>query len=627
MSTIDTSLSQAPVLAIAGNPNSGKTALFNRLTGARQKVANYSGVTVEKRSGVYRFEDGGSIQVVDLPGTYSLSGATPDERVAKDVLTGAAGAESVPDAVLCVVDATNLRRHLRFVLELKAIGRPILLALNMIDLANRAGIEIDTDILSQELQMPVIPTVAVRRTGMEQLLAELRTWASTARHEQVERTDVASDLAALQREANRIADAAVLTEGSTLKFTRLVDDIVLHPVAGLGILFATLFLMFQAVFAWAEAPMSWIDGSIVALQGLATNIIPDGMLRSVVVEGILAGVGSVVIFLPQIIILFAFILFLEASGYLPRAAFLMDKLMAGAGLNGRAFIPLLSSFACAIPGIMAARVIDDPSDRLTTIMIAPLMTCSARLPVYAIIIAAFIPNTPVLGVFGLQGVVLFVLYLAGIVSAFLVAWVLKNSLTEGAPAPFLMELPSYKVPNVRDYLLGLWERASIFIRRAGGIIFISMLVLWVLATFPGAPADATEPAINYSFAGMLGQALQPLFAPLGFAWEQVVALIPGMAAREVAVAALGTVYAISGTEEEVGRSLVTILQSSWTLPSALSFLAWYVYAPQCISTLAVAKRETNSWTWPTFMFVYLVALAYGAAFLTYMISSAMIGTS
>ncbi|MEQ8735399.1 MAG: ferrous iron transporter B [Rhodospirillaceae bacterium] len=615
-------------LALVGNPNSGKSSLFNALTGSRQKVGNYPGVTVERRAGLLTAPDGRSIEIVDLPGTYSLTPNSPDEVVTHDALMGTSQIEHAPEAVVCVVDATNLRLHVRFVLELKRLGIPIVIALNMMDLAARDGIEIDPGLLSKALGLPVIPTVAVRRSGVKDLVESLNAeaWKKlwTAYPKPVRATDAPPSVRSLQKEARRIASIATVKEGVENVLTRRTDAVVLHPVIGPVILLSVLFVMFQAVFAWAEQPMEWIDAAVVGLQQIVLQSLPDGLFRSLVVDGILAGVGSVVIFLPQILILFAFIIVLEASGYMARAAFLMDRLMTLAGLNGRAFIPLLSSFACAIPGIMAARTIDNPRDRLTTIMVAPLMTCAARLPVYTLIIAAFIPNTTVFGGVGLQGLVMFGLYLAGIVSALVVAGVLKRTLTKGAPPRLLLELPKYQVPHIRDLFIGLVERARLFLRRAGTIILFSMILLWGLASFPAPPPNATEPDIFYSAAGKVGRALEVVFAPIGFNWEISVALVPGMAAREVAVGALGTVYSLSGSEDAVASSLATVLQSAWSLPTALAFLAWYVFAPQCLSTLAVARRETNSWGWTVFMFGYLFTLAYVAAGATYWISRALI---
>lgn len=621
-------MSTAATLALVGNPNSGKSALFNALTGARQKVANYPGVTVEQRVGQAVVEPGGQvIEIIDLPGSYSLTPRSPDEEVARDVIQGRMEGHPVPDAILCVIDATNLRQHLRFVLELKRLGRPLFVALNMMDLAKRDGIEIDIDALRDELGVPVIETVAVRRHGIDDLLsmlgAELSELGATE-HVAVQES-AKSDVRALQQAASRIAKRVILAEGVHHRLTRVLDSIFLHKVLGPFILFGMLFVLFQAVFAWAEIPMALIDDGIIALQGWALNVMPDTLLRSLLIDGILAGVGSVIIFLPQILILFSFILLLEASGYMSRAAFLMDRLMSVVGLNGRAFIPLLSSFACAIPGIMSARTIASPRDRLTTILIAPLMTCSARIPVYAVIIAAFIPNRTVGVGIGLQGLVLFILYMAGIVSALIIAAVLKRTLTKGPSQALIMELPKFQVPHLRDMLIGLYERMRIFLKRAGTIILSAMVILWVLASFPIPPEGSTEPAIYSSFAGMLGSWLEVIFAPIGFNWEISIALIPGMAAREVAVAALGTVYSLSGSEDAIATSLATTLRGAWSLPTALSFLAWYVYAPQCIATIAITKRETNGWKWPLVMLGYMFALAYLVAFITYQVASALVG--
>ncbi|MBB4212449.1 ferrous iron transport protein B [Rhodothalassium salexigens DSM 2132] len=631
-------VTQRPLrLALVGNPNCGKTALFNALTGTRQKVANYPGVTVERRAGrVTGHHLDAEIEVIDLPGTYSLRAHSADEEVTRDVVTGRFEAEAPPDGVICVVDATNLRRHLRFVLELKGLGLPVVVALNMIDLAERDGLDIDVDRLSHLLDVPVVPTSALRRRGLDMLIGTVETTLAkppVAEPSDGTRTSASAspgdaapsrrDLRALQAEAKRIAAQAIRAEGREHALTRRLDAVLLHPVAGPVILTVLLFLVFQAVFSWAEAPMNWIDGGIVALQGLIARTLPAGALNDVLVDGVLAGVGSVVIFLPQILILFTFILLLEMTGYMVRAAFLMDRLMAGVGLNGRAFIPLLSSFACAIPGIMAARTIDHPRDRLTTILIAPLMTCSARLPVYALIIAAFIPDRQLGGLANLQGVVMFGLYLAGVVSALVIAFILKLTLSRGQAQPLIMELPKYQIPSLTTLAIGLLERAKIFLARAGKVILVVSIVLWGLASFPGPPPGATEPAIFYSIAGWIGRGLEVVLAPIGFDWQIATALVPGMAAREVVVGALGTVYAMSGEVTEA--SLAGTLRSAWSLPTALSFLAWYVFAPQCISTMAVIRRETNSARMPLFVAAYMFALAYLAAFITYRVSSAFLG--
>ncbi len=613
-------------VALAGNPNSGKSSLFNALTGRRQKVANYAGVTVERYSGRYVTESGQTIELVDLPGTYSLEATSIDQRIARDFLHGDLAGERKPDAVLCVIDSTKLRDNLRFVLELKQVGVPLVLVLNMTDLAERDGIEIDIEKLSAIIDAPVIPTVAVRASGLKKLLSCLDRDIGTLSEKQTSSPDFADyDIRSLQNRAKEIAAEVTIREGTLHKLTRMIDSVVLNAIAGPFVLFSLLFVMFQAVFAWAETPMNWIDAGIVALQDISANVLPDGFLQSLVVDGILAGVGSVIIFLPQILILFFFIHILEQTGYMARAAFLMDRLMARVGLSGHAFIPLLSSFACAIPGIMAARTIDDPRDRFTTIMVAPLMTCAARLPVYTLIIAAFIPPITVFGGFiQLQGLVMFALYLVGIISALIVALVFNMTGAKQGPKWFMMELPRYRIPQIRDLFLTLWSRVLIFMRRAGTIILASTIILWGLASYPNPPEGASEPDVIYSFAGMIGRGLEFIFAPIGFTWDICIALIPGMAAREVAVAALGTVYAISGSEDEIAQSLAATLQGAWSLPTALAFLAWFIFAPQCLSTLAVARRETNSWKWALFMFGYLFALAYIAAGATYWAAEAVL---
>lgn len=596
-------------LALVGSPNCGKTALFNLLTGGRQKVANYAGVTVERKEGRFSTPSGRRYQLLDLPGAYSLDAASPDELITRKVCLGEFPGEAAPDLIVCVADATNLRLHLRFVLEVRKLGRPMVLALNMIDAARRRGIRIDVEKLSARLGMPVVETVAVRHGGAADLTRCLEGGVPA-----VSATDDSTDLHVQVRAM--IAESVSMPR-RTAEIDDAIDRIVLHPALGLVLLAVIMFLIFQAVFSWAEPLMEAIEVGVAHLgTWVGGALVSMPILQSLVVDGIFAGIGSVLVFLPQILILFLFILALEESGYLPRAAFLLDRLMLRAGLTGRSFIPLLSSFACAIPGIMATRSIQDPRDRLTTILIAPLMTCSARLPVYALLIAAFIPQSTVLGIFNLQGVVLFSLYVAGIVSALVVAWVIKLLRRDKSEHALLMELPSYRVPHVRDIAIGLWERAAIFLKRVGGIILSLTIILWFLSSFPGPPAGATEPAINYSFAGQLGQLLHLVFAPLGFNWQICIALVPGLAAREVAVSSLATVYALSGNED----GLQAIVASQWTLATALSLLAWYVFAPMCLSTLATVRRETASWRQVWIMAGYLFALAYVASLLTYQIA-------
>lgn len=608
--------------ALVGNPNSGKTALFNALTGARQKVANYAGVTVERKEGHLTTPAGRTLSVLDLPGTYSLRARSPDEVVTRDAVLGRLAGESAPDVVVCVADATNLRLILRLVLELKQVGRPFVLALNMFDIAQRQGLQIDIERLSKEIGAPIVTTVATRKRGLEDLLKQVDAVAQTvAPGENVWREPTSADLRLAHAEARRIVKACVKPAERPDTITGRIDGVLLHPAAGLAILLGLLFLMFQAVFTWATPAMDGIEAGFAALSELINGVLPDGLIQSLLVDGLIGGVGSVVVFLPQILILFFFIIMLEDSGYMARAAFLMDKIMGGAGLHGRAFIPLLSSFACAIPGIMSTRVIDNKQDRLTTILVAPLMTCSARIPVYTLIIAAFIPNTTVWGFVSLQGLVMFGLYAAGIVSALTVSFVIRRIFWRGSVEPFMMELPTYKTPDIKNVLMNLWIRARIFMSRAGRIILPLMILVWALSTFPYPPEGATEPAIDYSFAGMIGHFIQPVMEPIGFNWQMSIALIPGMAAREVAVAVLGTVYAVSEADGATD-ALASLLSSQWSIATALSFLAWYVFAPQCAPTLGVVKRETNGWLWPSVMFFYMVGLAYLAAFVTFRVASA-----
>lgn len=609
-------------VALVGNPNSGKTALFNQLTGSRQKVANYTGVTVERKEGRLRAPSGRDFAVLDLPGAYSLQPASLDEAITRDLCRGFYPGEAAPDVLLCVIDATNLRLHLRFALELRELGKPMIVALNMVDAAERRGIRIDVPALEKALGVPVVETVAVRRNGAQALVERLDAM--------VPHLDAPVPAAAAAQDYHAqvrgILAAAVSMPTRTAKIDDALDRWLLHPVFGLLTLAVVMFLIFQAVYAWATPVMDLIDAGTAALGEWVGGTLPAGPLNSLLTDGIIAGVGGVVIFLPQILILFAFILALEESGYLPRAAFLLDRMMAAAGLSGRSFIPLLSSFACAVPGIMSTRSIQDPRDRLATILVAPLMTCSARLPVYALLIGAFIPQKTVWGVFNQQGLVLFGLYAAGIVSALAMSWTMKKWRRDKSEHPLMLELPSYRLPHPRDLAVGLYERGMIFLKRVGGIILALTILLWFLLSFPGAPADATLPAIDYSFAGRIGHAMAVFFAPLGFNWQICIALIPGLAAREVAVASLATVYALSAADDDAAsQALTPLISDGWSLATALSLLVWYIYAPMCISTLATIKRETNSWKQMGFATFYLFAAAYIASLVTYQLSVALGG--
>lgn len=609
-------MSRTRTIALVGNPNAGKSALFNALTGARQKIANYPGVTVERKAGRAVLPNGEPVEMIDLPGSYGLDATSPDEEVTRKFVLGEFDGEAQPDVIVLVIDAANLQQHLVFAQEIIELGRPIVVALNMIDLAERDGLVLDPVALEHALGVPVVPTVAVRRKGLTDLLAAI---ADVKRlDDAAEETGRAGHLTLPERRlaAKNIAKAAILSESGVRRLHAGLDRVLLHPWLGPVILFGLLFVIFQAVFAWATPFADALDAGAGFLAEWVVATFPAGFLRDLVTEGVIGGVGSVVVFLPQIVILFFFILVMEASGYMARAAFLMDRLMASVGLSGRSFIPLLSSFACAIPGIMATRSIADPKDRLTTILIAPLMTCSARLPVYGVIIAAVIPATSVGPGIGLQGLVLFGLYISGIIGAMVAALVLRRTVTRGAASGFIMELPRYQLPHIKDLLIGLWQRAWVFLRRAGTIIFVVTIALWLLLTFP--KATPGEDQVSASFAGQIAGAMQPAFEPIGFNREMTLALVPAMAAREVAVSSLATTYAVgSDDEDEAMSALEAEVAKRWSLPTALAFLAWFVFAPQCISTIAVARRETNGWKWPAIMLAYLFGLAYVFAGITY----------
>jgi len=611
-------------LALVGVPNCGKTALFNRLTGSHQKVANYAGVTVERKEGRFTGASGRTYRILDLPGTYSMTPTSLDEAITRDAVLGRLAGEPPPEIIVCVVDATNLRLNLRLVLELRQVGAPMMVALNMSDVARARGFHVDAAALQREVGVPVVETVAVAAGGAHGLVEQLEKNAPPPAPRTVAgyRDPTPEEVLDTQREARRILGSIGYREPARQRVLEQLDGLVMHPVLGILVLAVLLFAIFQAVFSWAAWPMDLIDAGVSGLGEVLHRTLPEGPLRSLLVDGVIAGAGSVLVFLPQILILFLFILALEESGYLPRAAYLLDRLMGSVGLSGRAFIPLLSSFACAIPGIMATRTIPNLRDRMATIMIAPLMTCSARLPVYALLIGAFIPAREV-GPFNLQGLVLFTLYVAGVVAALAVAVVLKRTALKTSYHPLLLELPEYHWPNPRNLAIGLWERARLFLRRVGTIILAMMVILWFLGSYPAPPPGATMPDIYYSMAGMIGRALEVVLAPIGFNWQISIALVPGLAAREVAVGALGTVYSLAATDESVAATLTPMIAGTWSLATALSLLAWYVFAPQCLSTLVVVRRETAGWRYPLAMAAYLFGLAYVGAFLTYRIAVAL----
>ena len=610
-----------PLIALVGNPNSGKTSLFNLLTGGKQKVANYAGVTVERKEGKLVFGDK-VLRILDLPGVYSLYPRSLDEQITCNVLLGRASGEKRPDLVLCVLDATNLRRNLRLVLAVKRMGIPCVVVINMMDIALKRGIQIDLKALEAELKLPIVESVGIKTDGdffVREKLKEIDFSKNSLaqlipENENLDSYTVEDDSKVVNGILQRMGLDSVIPDPLSDK----MDRVLLHPICGPLILFVLLFFIFQAVFTWAELPKELIEQSTDWLGQTVADVLPNNWIKSLVINGIIAGLGGVLVFLPQILILFFFILILEESGYLPRAAYILDRIMGFVGLSGRSFIPLLSSFACAIPGIMATRTISNVRDRMVTILIAPLMTCSARLPVYALLIGAFIPSRQFKFGIELQGLVLFILYLMGILGAMIVAWVLKK-LTNKKESfhPLMMELPNYHLPSIKNIAIGLWQRTVIFLKRVGGMIMFLTIALWFLASYPNPPIGSTGPAIEYSFAGMLGKLLAVVFAPIGFNWEISIALVPGLAAREVVVSSLATVYSLAGQATNTEEALVPLIQQGWTLATALSLLAWFVFAPQCLSTIAVVKRETGGYKIPLIMLTYLFTLAYLASFITY----------
>ena len=631
---------QGKLVALVGNPNCGKTALFNRLTGGKQHVANYAGVTVERKEGKLTLDNNKTLRVLDLPGTYSLYPRTPDERVTCDVLRGVARGEKKPDQLVCVIDATNLRMSLRFVLAVKRTGIPTIVALNMVDEAKGRGIEIDVSALSKELGLEVIPTVAIARDGDKLLkqslnkviskdtsssalstnaaLGEDAIASSTSHEPEHQLQQLESDHARVQSILQKLGlDEIVFHTGSDR-----LDSFLLHPVIGPIVLVLILFTVFQAMFTWSTYPMDLIKDLNEFFKNEIINSFSPGWMTSLIVDGVLSGAMGVITFLPQILILFLFILILEESGYLPRAAYLLDRLMGSVGLSGRSFIPLLSSFACAIPGIMAMRTIPNMRDRYVTMLIAPLMTCSARLPVYSLLISAFIPQKTIAGYFELQGLVMFALYIAGIVAALFVAWMLKVLTRSGRQVrPLMMELPRYRWPNPWNVFIGLVQRAVIFIKRVGGNILLLTILIWFLASFP-LPIDGQTLQIENTFAGILGGYLSVILGTIGFNWQICISLIPGMVAREVAVSALGTVYSLGAIGEDgISSALAPIISQQWSIATALSLLTWFVFAPQCLSTLAVLKRESGGWRIPLISVTYLFGLAYIFSFIIYRLAS------
>jgi len=614
-------------LGLVGSPNSGKTTLFNALTGLRARVGNYPGVTVERREGTCRL-GGRNVVMVDLPGAYSLDPVSPDEEVIGRVLDGELGA--APDALVMVADACSLERSLLVLGQLLARGAPACLVVTMLDELHARGGRLDLERLERALGVPVLGVVGHRGIGLGALRETL------ARPESWSRPPVPPPTPALERAAwaDSVAHTVLSERPGVHRLTEFADRIVLHPLAGSLLFIAVMVAFFQLIFAWAQPAMNAIDAGVGLAAGGVRSVVPAGLFADFLADGLIAGVGAVVIFLPQIVLLFSLLYLLEDLGYMARAAFLVDRVMSRAGLDGRSFVSLLSSYACAVPGIMAARSIPSPRNRLVTILVAPLMTCSARLPVYALLIGAFVPAATVWGPIGLQGLVLLGLYLLGALSALCAAAVLKRTLLRGDTLPFYMELPSYRVPPLRLVAGQVWGSTAAFLRRAGTIILLVSVVLWVLLTFPRvAPpagvegADARRFALEHSLAGRAGHALEPVIAPLGFDWKIGVGLLASLAAREVIVSTLAQIYAATDEETSLRSAVRADVgpdgKRVFTPATVASLLVFFVFALQCVSTLAVMRQETGSWRWPAFAFGSLLALAWTASFVTYHLVSAL----
>lgn len=628
-------LATGPVrIALVGSPNTGKTTLFNALTGSAARVGNYPGVTVERREGAL-VRASRDVRVLDLPGTYCLEGETPDEHVVADVLAGRITGEAIPDALLVVADATTLQRGLGLVREALKRGLPTLLVVTMIDEVKARGGKLDLMRLSRILGIHVVGVVGHRGVGLDQLRSFLETPESWPRRAGLPPSDDATQRFAWVDETCRAIGAGALAPDSR---TDRIDRVLLHPVFGIAVFALVMILLFQSIFSWAVPAMDAIDGAFGALAALSHEWLPESWVTDLIADGIIAGVGSVLIFLPQILILFTFLHFLTDVGYMARAAFVVDRVMGWVGLQGRSFVPLLSCYACAVPGIMAARTIASPRERLATILVAPFMTCSARLPVYTLLIAAFVPAISVIGPIGTQGLTMFALYLLGALTALGSAALLNSTLLKGTVSVFYMELPPYRMPTLKLLARQVWGSASAFVKRAGTIILAASIVLWVLLNFPKAQTDpALSPEaqaqanLNASAAARLGHAIEPAIAPLGFDWKIGVGIVASLAAREVIVATLAQIYAVSDPEDFGGlRDALTndvdpaTGARKFTLPTALSLLVFFVFALQCTSTIVVMARETGSWKWPALAFSYMLGLAYLASFVTYHASRALL---
>jgi ferrous iron transport protein B len=643
-------------IALAGNPNAGKTTLFNALTGLKQKVANYPGVTVERKEGPWQL-NGNTANLIDLPGLYSLDATSLDEHIARDIITGDQAGVPKPDAIVAVVDATNLERNLYLVMQLLEFGVPVVVALTMIDVFEREKHEIDVEMLATLLKTPVVPITAKSGRGRAELAAKLKEVIGTkpvvpydVENEQPDSGPHGKIFARYNFISNAVQESVWHSDQKQHRLSERIDRVLTHRIFGLVILVGILLVVFQTIFSWARLPMDLLEYVFGSLRNVVQSAMPAGVLTDLLCDGIIAGVGGVVVFLPQILLLFFFISILEDSGYLARAAFLLDKLMSRVGLHGKAFLPLMSSFACAIPGIMATRTIESRRDRFATIMIAPFMSCSARLPVYTLMIATFFAGQTVFGFVSLGAVLMLAMYTLGIVVAICIAFILKRTVLKAPPPPFLMELPPYRLPNLRTVFQNMLTRAMLFLKRAGTVILAISIILWALTYFPrssqqleissqqgsGVAVYNEQPSANneqssgseqikHSFAGTLGRAIEPAIKPLGFDWKIGVALIASFAAREVLVSTLSIIYNVGKDENEQSPTLIAAVRDAktddgkpaWTPLTALTLMVFFVLAMQCMSTVAVVRRETNSWTWPLFMIGYMTALAYIGAFITF----------
>jgi ferrous iron transport protein B len=621
-------------MALVGSPNSGKTTLFNKLTGAHAKVGNYAGVTVERREGTLHAGER-RLHLLDLPGAYSLTPETPDEEVVREVLAGELPGEPEPDAVLVVLDGTTLARGLGMVAQVLQARRPTAIAVTMIDEVRARGNRLDLPKLARTLGVPVLGVVGHRGVGLHELRELISAPESWPRPGALPPAgDARERFAWVDGVVGSVAGRSAAVDERTER----LDRVLLHPFWGIAVFAAVMVLLFQSIFSWAIPAMDMIDAGLGALGRGSRALLPAGLLRDLWTDGVLAGVGSVLVFLPQILILFTLIHFLEDVGYMARAAFVVDRVMGWVGLQGRCFLSLLSSYACAIPGIMAARTIGSPRDRLATILVAPFMTCSARLPVYTLLIAAFVPAREILGPFGLQGLVLLGLYLLGTLTALLTAGVLKSTMLRGTPSRFYMELPPYRMPTLRLLASQVWGSARAFLRRAGTIILLASVVLWGLLSFPRVPSEPGRPAaeqarvqLEASFAARVGRAIEPAIEPLGFDWKIGVGLVASLAAREVIVSTLGQIYAVGDAEDFEGLREALVRERdaatgepAFSLATALALLVFFVFALQCTSTVVVMGRETGSWGWPALAFSYMLALAWGTSFVTYRVVGALL---